>query len=581
MARVLAPTFAMRRFRSILAATILTLVIGAAAASDVVGTRTALDLAGVVARDDAVDPESTASERFVPPAPDDPAQVVQLDANALFAALVNHTVRRAHSSPFPRSRDDDAMSPRACHPDGTPSLPLPQVVVAFTVKWCALCRGYEPEFAKVASAFAGAEDPRSRTPLVFGAVDVDVGDNRRLAKTLGVQSAPFVAALRHKRWYVVTEGRTVIRPPRRYEGYLGASPTAAWVTSLTGARPIDATRADSVRPYVENLDDGSVNAFVSDPNKDVLVEFYAPWCGHCRQFEPFYYEVGAHFANSPDVRVARVDVDANRDAARRYDVAGLPSLQLFPRGYKTRGLRFESAERRPADIIAFVRSPQVWLVEARIADMAQWECVAKLEAEGTIPPGAVSGPAGLEEADDWDPEEDEEEETPMNRGGPRVSHAAKGKGARRYVATSAEPAAHDEAASAAFLEAHRWASQSRWLEAAEVLTCVSHTKALRRTGIGSSPAMWNFLDNVKAHIENPDLAAEEGIASGEEALAAALEASRAINPEGEDWESFGGADGEEEEREATGFDWEAWEAFAARNAAATRGGMPELGDVAA
>ena len=258
LARVLAPTFAMRRFRSILAATILTLVIGAAAASDVVGARTALDLAGVVARDDAVDPESTASERFVPPAPDDPAQVVQLDANALFAALVNHTVRRAHSSPFPRSRDDDAMSPRACHPDGTPSLPLPQVVVAFTVKWCALCRGYEPEFAKVASAFAGAEDPRSRTPLVFGAVDVDVGDNRRLAKTLGVQSAPFVAALRHKRWYVVTEGRTVIRPPRRYEGYLGASPTAAWVTSLTGARPIDATRADSVRPYVENLDDGSV-----------------------------------------------------------------------------------------------------------------------------------------------------------------------------------------------------------------------------------------------------------------------------------------------------------------------------------
>ena len=61
--------------------------------------------------------------------------------------------------------------------------------MAFTVKWCALCRGYEPEFAKVASAFAGAEDPRSRTPLVFGAVDVDVGDNRRLAKTLGVQSA--------------------------------------------------------------------------------------------------------------------------------------------------------------------------------------------------------------------------------------------------------------------------------------------------------------------------------------------------------------------------------------------------------
>ena len=67
----------------------------------------------------------------------------------------------------------------------------------------------------------------------------------------------------------------------------------------------------------------------------------------------------------------------------------------------------------------------------------------------------------------------------------------------------------------------------------------------------------------------------------QDALAVALEASQAIDPEGEDWESFGGADGEEEEREATGFDWEAWEAFAARNAAATRGDTPELGDVAA
>ena len=256
-------------------------------------------------------------------------------------------------------------------------------------------------------------------------------------------------------------------------------------------------------------------------------------------------------------------------------------MQLFLEGTRREacGSRARNVARRTSSRSCEVA--QVWLVEARIADMAQWECVAKLEAEGTIPPGAVSGPAGLEEADDWDAEEDEEEETPMNRGGPRVSHAAKGKGARRYVATSAEPAAHDEAASAAFLEAHRWASQSRWLEAAEVLTCVSHTKALRRTGIGSSPAMWNFLDNVKAHIENPDLAAEEGIASGEEALAVALEASQAIDPRGRDWESFGGADGEEEEREATGFDWEAWEAFAARNAAATRGETPELGDVAA
>ena len=54
-----------------------------------------------------------------------------------------------------------------------------------------------------------------------------------------------------------------------------------------------------------------------DPTKDVLVEFYAPWCGHCKRFEPFYAEVGAHFADSRRVAVALLDVDAHRDAAIR------------------------------------------------------------------------------------------------------------------------------------------------------------------------------------------------------------------------------------------------------------------------
>jgi thiol-disulfide isomerase/thioredoxin len=36
----------------------------------------------------------------------------------------------------------------------------------------------------------------------------------------------------------------------------------------------------------------------------VLVEFYAPWCGHCKKFAPFYHEVGQHFNADPSVKVS-------------------------------------------------------------------------------------------------------------------------------------------------------------------------------------------------------------------------------------------------------------------------------------
>ncbi|KAK7162146.1 hypothetical protein R3I94_004711 [Phoxinus phoxinus] len=68
-------------------------------------------------------------------------------------------------------------------------------------------------------------------------------------------------------------------------------------------------------------------------NKYLLVEFYAPWCGHCRSLEPIYAEVAGLLKNgSSDVRLAKVDASEEKELANEFSVGGFPTLKFFKDG---------------------------------------------------------------------------------------------------------------------------------------------------------------------------------------------------------------------------------------------------------
>lgn len=63
---------------------------------------------------------------------------------------------------------------------------------------------------------------------------------------------------------------------------------------------------------------------------DVLVEFYAPWCGHCKQLAPIYDQVGEYFKDKPNVVIAKIDATANE--LEHTKVPNFPTLKLYKKG---------------------------------------------------------------------------------------------------------------------------------------------------------------------------------------------------------------------------------------------------------
>ncbi|GAA0159270.1 chaperone [Lithospermum erythrorhizon] len=163
--------------------------------------------------------------------------------------------------------------------------------------------------------------------------------------------------------------------------YFGLSPDQAPVLVLQQANSNKYLKphiqADEVASWLSDYKDGKLKPFIkSEPipevndepvkvvvtaslddmvlksGKNVLLEFYAPWCGHCKNLAPILEEVAVSFKDDADVLIAKLDATANDVPGDLFEVEGYPTLYFISAsGNKS---KYEGG-RTKEDIIEFIQ----------------------------------------------------------------------------------------------------------------------------------------------------------------------------------------------------------------------------------
>jgi thioredoxin 1 len=80
----------------------------------------------------------------------------------------------------------------------------------------------------------------------------------------------------------------------------------------------------------KNVTDATFEADVLKSEKPVVVDYWAEWCGPCRQVSPVLEEIASEHADK--IEVVKLNVDDNPVTSQRYRILNIPTLSVFKDG---------------------------------------------------------------------------------------------------------------------------------------------------------------------------------------------------------------------------------------------------------
>jgi len=148
----------------------------------------------------------------------------------------------------------------------------------------------------------------------------------------------------HRKNYVLPQSETPTADAlrRHFQGFVDKT-----LSPTIKSEEVPADNSGPVKVVVGKTFD----AIVMDKTKDVLVEFYAPWCGHCKSLAPKYEKLGQAFKDQDSIVIAKIDATENDTPV---DIRGFPTLMFFPANGKDAPVTYEG-DRTEEAMAEFVR----------------------------------------------------------------------------------------------------------------------------------------------------------------------------------------------------------------------------------
>ena len=234
-------------------------------------------------------------------------------------------------------------------------------LVEFYAPWCGHCQSLAPEWSKAARALKGV--------VKVAAVDADA--HQSLGGQYGVRGFPTIKIFGANK-----------NSPTDYQG--GRTADAIVQGALNAVREVvqqrlnggssgrsgsssGGSQADVVELTDSNFDELVLNS------KDIwLVEFFAPWCGHCKNLAPHWASAASELKGR--VRLGALDATVHSMQASKYGVQGYPTIKYFPAGKKDASSAEDyNGGRTSGDIVSWA--------EAKVAESAEPPEVKQLVGE--------------------------------------------------------------------------------------------------------------------------------------------------------------------------------------------------------